>query len=63
MFYCFAVQQRGSSLQKSTITVVDDEKCRTYYQSGTQHLEQGYDSNTMLCAGDSNEGNGLCAVS
>ncbi|XP_065204423.1 uncharacterized protein LOC135834471 isoform X2 [Planococcus citri] len=55
------VQQRGTALQKSTITVVDDEKCRTSYRSGTQRLEQGYDSNTMVCAGNSNEGDGLCA--
>ncbi|XP_065204421.1 uncharacterized protein LOC135834470 [Planococcus citri] len=49
-------------LQKSTITVVDDEKCRTAYQSGAPYLDQGYDSNTMVCAGDSNEHSGLCGT-
>lgn len=55
-------------LLKAALTVVDNKRCeRLYNPNGTaklgEELKNGFQKETMICAGDFTEGEALCAVS
>ena len=60
----FLVAERQSShLLKATIPILDDEQCKRTYMNNSRGIENGFDSSTMICAGDLVEGKDTCMVS
>ncbi|XP_065204411.1 serine protease snake-like [Planococcus citri] len=54
-----AAEKPSDKLLKATIMVVDHQNC-TKCQEKRAKLERGYDSNTMICAGDTEKGRDTC---
>ncbi|XP_065204393.1 serine protease persephone-like isoform X2 [Planococcus citri] len=54
--------RHSDHLLKATIEVMDDERCRESYNTKSDvRLSQGYDANSMMCAGDYAGVNDTCS--
>ncbi|XP_065204403.1 serine protease snake-like [Planococcus citri] len=54
-----AAERSSNSLQKATIGIVDHQNCTTSFEARPT-LERGYDSKSMICAGDIDKGIDTC---